>query len=240
MKEGRKGKLYGIGVGPGDPELMTLRAVKLIEKSGVIAYPVSKRGEEGTALEIVKGAADISGKKIVELLFSMNPDDNVRKKCRADAIGELISILDSGTDVAMITLGDVAVYSTYMYLDKKIREAGFETEAVPGIPSFCSGAASARLPLMIGNESLAVISMAKNNDEIGKALSFSDNVVAMKARNSMDKILDAMESEGLGAENATVVSNVGMDGEYIGPIDRERKYGYFTTVIIKKKAGDGE
>ncbi len=240
MKHNEKGKLYGIGVGPGDSELMTLKSVRLIEKSGVIAYPVSKKGEEGTALEIVKGAVDISGKKIVELLFSMDPDDNVRKKCRADAIGELISILDAGTDVAMITLGDVAVYSTYMYVDRKIREAGFETEVVPGIPSFCSGAASARLPLMIGNESLVVVSMAKNNDDLERALSGFDNVVVMKAWNSMDKILNAMKSNGLGAGNATVISNVGMDGEYIGPIVKGKKYGYFTTVIIKKKAGDEE
>ena len=84
-----KGKLYGIGTGPGDPKLLTLRAKELLEKSQVIAYPVRKVGEEGTALEIVKGAVDVSGKEIVELLFKMDPDDEVRKKCRAESIDRL-------------------------------------------------------------------------------------------------------------------------------------------------------
>ena len=81
-----KGKLYGIGVGPGNPDLMTLRAKELLEKAQVIAYPVKKLGEEGVALNIISQRVDVKGKEVVELLFSMNPDDEVRKKCRAEAM----------------------------------------------------------------------------------------------------------------------------------------------------------
>jgi precorrin-2/cobalt-factor-2 C20-methyltransferase len=235
------GKLYGIGVGPGDPELLTVKAKCMLEGAAVIAYPVNGRGEESTALEIVKGAVDISGKRVTELLFSMDPDDNVRRRCRSVAVKELTGLLDEGLDVAMVTLGDVGVYSTYMYVDREVKELGYETEVIPGIPSFCSGAAKARIPLMIGDEGLAVVSMAKNNMEsLESALSGFDNVVVMKAWNSMGTLLESMERHGIGKKNATVISNIGMDGEYVGPMDPERKYGYFTTVIVKRGNGEGE
>lgn len=231
-----KGKLYGIGVGPGNPGLMTVRAKELLEGAGVIAYPVRKLGEEGTALEIVKGAVDVSGKEVVELLFSMNPDDEVRRRCRAENIERMCAMLDEGKDIAMITLGDVAVYSTYMYLDREIRNRGYETEVVPGIPSFCHGAARAGLPLMIGEESLAVLSMAKHNlQKVEKAVDCMDNIVIMKAYASIREIAGMMERRGIPLSNATVMSNIGMEDEYVGPLDADREYGYFTTVLIKKE-----
>ena len=235
-----KGKLYGVSVGPGDPGLITVKAKELIDKSAVIAYPVNKRGEDSTALDIVKGATDISEKKILELLFSMNPDDEVRKACRSEAIKELAETLDSGVDVSMISLGDIGVYSTYMYVDDEIRKLGYETEVIPGITSFCGGAAEARVPLMIGNEDLTIIPMAKrDNTRLDSFLASSDNIVIMKAWDSMKVLADMMEKNGIPLKNATVISNVGMEGEYIGPIDVGREYGYFTTVIVKKnKNGD--
>ncbi|TQS81817.1 MAG: precorrin-2 C(20)-methyltransferase [Methanomethylophilus alvi] len=230
-----RGKLYGVGVGPGDPDLMTLKAKEVLEKCAVIAYPVKKLGEEGVALNIIKQRVDVSGKEIAELLFSMNPDDNVRKKCRAEALDRVCGMLDAGRDVAMVTLGDVAVYSTYMYIDREIRERGYETEVIPGIPSFCHGAALARLPLMIGEESLAVVSMAKHNlAKAEKALDSADNIVLMKAFSSIPDIIAMMRSRSIPLDRATVMSNIGMADEYIGPLDPERSYGYFTTVLIKK------
>jgi len=234
-----KGKLYGVSVGPGDPGLITVKAKELIDKSAVIAYPVNKRGEDSTALDIVKGATDISEKKILELLFSMNPDDEVRKACRSEAIKELAETLDSGVDVSMISLGDIGVYSTYMYVDDEIRKLGYETEVIPGITSFCGGAAEARVPLMIGNEDLTIIPMAKrDNTRLDSFLASSDNIVIMKAWDSMKVLADMMEKNGIPLKNATVISNVGMEGEYIGPIDVGREYGYFTTVIVKKNKNE--
>lgn len=230
------GKLYGIGVGPGDTGLMTLRAKELLDECDVIAYPVKKLGEGSVALDIIKPAVDLSGKEIEEFLFSMDPDDSVREKCRADAMDRMCSFLDRGKDIAMVTLGDVGVYSTYMYIDRAIRDRGYETEVVPGIPSFCHGAAVAGLPLMIGNEGLAVVPMAKENSKLlDVALDSFDNVVVMKAFKSIDRIAEMMESKGIPISCATVISNVGMDGEYVGPLVRDRQYGYFTTVLIKKR-----
>ena len=171
-----------------------------------------------------------------EFLFSMDPDDSVREKCRQEAMDKMCKLLDNGEDIAMVTLGDVGVYSTYMYIDRDIAERGYSTEVVPGIPSFCHGAALAGIPLMIGDEGLAVVPMAKGNTKLLEAaLDGFDNVVVMKAFKSIPVLIDMMSARGIPVENAVVVSNVGMDGEYIGPMDPKREYGYFTTVIIKKK-----
>lgn len=234
------GKLYGIGVGPGEPGLLTLRAKEVLEKAGVIAYPVKKPGEGSVALDIIKPSVDISEKSIEEFLFSMDPDDSVRERCREEAMDKMCRLLDNGEDIAMVTLGDVGVYSTYMYIDRQIRERGYDTEVIPGIPSFCHGAALAGVPLMIGNEGLAVVPVAKENTKLLQdALDNFDNIVVMKAFKSIRLLTEEMQARGIPPDRATVVSNVGMEGEYIGPMVLDREYGYFTTVIIKKK-GDKE
>ncbi len=149
-----RGTLFGIGVGPGDPELMSVKALRLLESTGAIAYPVNRAGGDSTALDIVKGLVDVSGKEVTELVFSMNPDKAVRRKCRAEAIDMVCSILSEGRDVAVPVLGDPAIYSTYMYMDREVASRGFPTEVVPGIPAMSSGAARASVPLVMGEESL--------------------------------------------------------------------------------------
>jgi precorrin-2/cobalt-factor-2 C20-methyltransferase len=229
------GKLYGIGVGPGDPKLLTVKAKETLERSAVIAYPIKKEGEDSVALEIVRKEVDISGKDVVALLFKMDPSEEVRGRCRAAALDRICAMLDEGKDVSMITLGDVSVYSTYMRINDEIAKRGYDTEIIPGIPSFCSGAAKAKLPLMIGNEGLAVVPSAEENRLIGEALDEFDNIVVMKAFNSIGKLASMMSDRGIPLSCATVISCVGMEDEYIGPMDTGRSYGYFTTVLIKKR-----
>ncbi len=230
------GKLYGIGVGPGDPGLLTIKAKQILDGCQVIGYPVKKAGEGSVALEIIKPNVDLSGKEIAEFLFSMDPDDSVREKCRAEAMSRMCDLLDKGKDIAMVTLGDVGVYSTYMYINDQIKARGYETEVVPGIPSFCHGAALANLPLMIGNEGLAIVPVAKENSALlADALDNFDNIVVMKAFKSIGMIASMLEERSIPLSCATVISNVGMEGEYVGPMVVDRDYGYFTTVLIKKE-----
>ena len=215
--------------------MLTVSAVEAIRSCQTICYPVKKPGEVSTALEIARSAVSLDGKEIVELVFSMDPDDSVRRASEKVALDKLCGVLASGKDVAMVVLGDIGVYSTYMYIDAAVRERGFQTRIVAGIPSFVYGASKAGMPLMLGNESFCVIPMAKDSsDRLDNALKTMDNIVVMKAFKSMDSIADLMESNGIPLEKATVISNLGMEGEYIGPIVRGREYGYFTTVIIKR------
>lgn len=230
-----KGKLFGVSVGPGDYKMITLRAKEALENSDIICFPAKAKGSSSFALSIIQQAIDITDKHIEELVFSMDRRDEVRRESENVAIKRMCQLMDEGHNIAMITIGDAGVYSTYMYTDARIRAMGYETEVIPGISSFTYGAAMARLPLMIGDESFCVIPMAKGNaDRLEKAIIDMDNIVVMKAFDSMDVIADILKKNGIPLETATVMCDVGTEKEYIGPIDLNREFGYFTTVLIKK------
>ena len=230
-----KGKLFGVSVGPGDYKMITLKAKEALENSDIICFPAKAKGSSSFALSIIQQAIDITDKHIEELVFSMDPRDEVRRESENVAIKRMCQLMDEGHNIAMITIGDAGVYSTYMYTDARIRAMGYETEVIPGISSFTYGAAMARLPLMIGDESFCVIPMAKGNaDRLEKAIIDMDNIVVMKAFDSMDVIADILKRNGIPLETATVMCDVGTEKEYIGPIDLNREFGYFTTVLIKK------
>lgn len=226
------GKLYGIGIGPGDPGLMTIKAKEILDDVKHIIAPVKNEGEESTALNIIKEKVDLSDKNIHRIVFLMEGGRQQFEKCGRDAGEQISEILEKGEDAAMISLGDISIYSTYMYLNDHIESKGYETEVVAGVTSFSYAAALAKIPLVQGSESLAVIT--PHGDMISKAVDHFDNIVIMKSGKSMAAITDVMEKNGILPENGVVVSRGGMDGQYIGPIDEKRDFNYFTTTIIKK------
>ena len=227
-----KGKLYGIGVGPGDPELMTLKARHLLKECDIVAVPVKKQGEDSVALRIAKGAVDIPREKLVEFVFPMSKDKTKWEQGHQAAAKELAKLLDAGKTVAMPVLGDVSIYSTYSYVHKLLLKEGYDVQMVPGIPSFCAGACAADTAIAEGEEAFGVIPSVKGMEEVEKCLDVFDNLVIMKAGSYMKEIAGLLKARGM-EHCATVIGNVGMAGEYIGPILSDREYGYFTTVIIK-------
>ena len=229
-----KGKLYGIGVGPGDPELMTLKAKRLIEECDIVAVPVKKEGEESVALNIARGAASVPEKKVRRILFTMNKDKAKREECRQAAAEAIMEYLDAGQSVAMPVLGDVGIYSTYSYVHKKLIQAGYEVQMISGIPSFCAGASKANISIVEGNEGFGVIPSLKGIDQVKKAMGVFDNLVIMKVGSHVKEVYDILKAEGK-EDNAIIISNVGMEGEYVGPLLPDREYGYFTTMIIKSE-----
>ncbi|MDO4975827.1 MAG: precorrin-2 C(20)-methyltransferase [Eubacteriales bacterium] len=229
-----KGKLYGIGVGPGDPELLTLKAKRLIEECDYVAVPVKKAGEDSVALNIAKGAVEIPEDKVIEILFTMNKDKEKREKCRQEAANEIAKILDEGHSIAMLALGDIGIYSTYSYVHKRLINAGYEVQMISGIPSFCAGASTANISIVEGNEGFGVIPSLKGIDQVEKAMAVFDNLVIMKVGNHVKEVYDILKAQGK-EDNAIIISNVGMEGEYVGPLLPEREYGYFTTMIIKNE-----
>ncbi len=227
------GKLYGVGVGPGDSKLLTLKAKEVLESVDVIAVPVKAPGEVSTALSIVRPVVDLKNKEIMPVIFKMEHSPEKRAECRKQAAGQLMEQLDMGKDVAMIVLGDISVYSTYHLAFKYIREKGYETENIPGISAFSGGAALAQTSLVEGNQNMMVISSLKGTEALEAALKACDNLVVMKAGSSMAKIIEILKTQGL-EDKTVVLSNIGMDDAYIGPPVENREYGYFTTLIIKK------
>ena len=138
--EKRIGIFYGVSVGPGDPELMTLQAVRRLENCPVIAAPQTPKGGM-LALDIAKGAVDLSGKTILPLRFAMSLDPAVQKAAHIEAARAVKEYLDAGQDVAMLNLGDVSVYATFGYLQEILEAEGCKTVMLPGVTSFCAAAA---------------------------------------------------------------------------------------------------
>ena len=229
------GTLYGVSVGPGDPKMLTLKAKEIIESSDIVCFPVVKKGGKSTALNIIKDVVDLSRCELKEIFFSMSTDIAEIKRSEMDAAEEIASMLDEEKNVSLITLGDAGVYSTYMYVNDILLKKGYHTEVIAGISAFIYGAARARLPLMLEDETLCIVPMARNNiQRLDDAIRDNDNVVLMKAFGSIGTIGELLDKHNIPFKNATVMSNIGMDDEYVGPLDTERDYGYFTTVLIKR------
>jgi precorrin-2/cobalt-factor-2 C20-methyltransferase len=230
-----KGKLYGIGVGPGDPELVTLKAKRLLGEVDCVAIPKTAAEKESLALSIVSGLIE-EKKDILELLFPMSFNERLLEDSWNKAVEKIRSRLDAGKDVAFITLGDPTVYSTYMYLHKILKQQGYETEIVPGITSFCASAARAGISLAENRESLAVVPSAYDCRDIDKILDNFENVVLMKISRKFSELREKLKEKGLD-DKAVLVSKCGLEGEMIefdlGKVNEET-LSYFTTMIIKK------
>ena len=229
-----KGRLYGIGVGPGDSELLTLKAVRIIKECDIVLAPRKSEDDDSTALRIVEGAIDLKDKEVLLPIFARSKATESFWEYGRKASQEIVDLLAQGKDIAFITLGDVSIYSTFYYMQTYVKEKGYEVVIIPGISSFSAGAAMAGIPLVLGMENLIVMPSIGDKDKLRDAIGKFDNLVIMKAGKNIPLLLDMMEEKGVPSERATVISNVGMDGEYIGPMDRNREYGYFTTVIISK------
>ena len=141
-----QGMIYGIGVGPGDPELMTLKAVRLLREVDVIAIP-GKEKETCTAYQIALGAVpEIDEKEIIPVVFPMTKNESVLKESHEAAVKSLSALMDQGKTVAFLTLGDVTVYSTYGYVHQKLLNLGYESVLINGVPSFCARRQSSGSP----------------------------------------------------------------------------------------------
>lgn len=230
-----KGKLYGIGVGPGDPELITLKAKRILNSADYIAVPKTAMEKESLALKIAAGVLD-SKKEILELLFPMSFDSKVLEDSWTKVVESVKKKLDDGKTVAFVTLGDPTVYSTYMYIHKEFAKMGYETEIIPGVTSFCASAARAGISLGENKEAIAIVPSAYECDELDNILESFDSVVLMKVAKKFGYLRDKLISSGL-ANNTVLVSKCSQEDEMIEfDIEKvdESKLSYFTTMIIKK------
>ncbi len=197
-------KLYGVGVGPGDKELLTLKAVKTIEMCDVIVSPSAMKGGKSIALGIAEDFIS-EDKEIMIKQFPMGGEEQEEKIYEAfKAIEEK---LKEGKNVAFLTLGDPFVYSTYIYLLKYIEEHGFEVETIPGITSFCASASLAQKPLVIGDEPLLITPASRVSD-----IKDEKYVVIMKVYKREEEVLDVLDEKGF---NYVYVKKAGREGQEI-------------------------
>lgn len=228
----KRGKFYGIGVGVGDPENITVKATKKLHEVDVIVLPEAKSGEGSTAFNIVKEYVK-AGVEQMFLEFPMIKDVEARKVFRKNNADKISAELEKGKNVAFLTIGDPMTYSTYTYVLEHIAD-DVEVETVAGITSFNSIAARLNVPLMIGDEDLKVVSVNRKTD-IYKEIENNDNLVLMKISRNFEKIKKAIIETG-NKENAVIVSDCGKDNEVVyWDIEKVEEVPYFSTMILKKK-----
>ncbi len=231
------GKLYAVGVGPGEPELLTLKAVKAIKEAQVIAVPKGYAEKDSVALLII--APFIQGKEILELVFPMTDDKEVLNNSWKEAAAKISSLLKKGKNVVFATLGDPSLYSTFNYLKSTLQQyetEDFTVEIIPGINSFSAAASLLKVPLVEGSENMAVVSTPQNTSRLKEILGLFDTVVLLKVHRYFEQVLDCLKELGL-ENNGYYVSRCGSSQEYFSE-DLEtlagEKLDYLSMLIIKK------
>lgn len=226
-----KGELYGVGVGPGDPELMTLKAVRIINQCRYIAVPYSKSGRQ-VALDICKDY--LKDKVIIHVTTPMTYDSMEKELNYCEETKKLFDILDKGHDVVFVTLGDPTVYSTYTYIEKIAKKSDYKTHWVAGVTSFCAAAAALGIPLCEKDQPLTIIPGSYR--DVDDHNMFSGGVVFMKSGKKTKELVDDLNTHKKNID-CVLVENVGMNNERItkdlGRLPED--IGYFSMLIYKEK-----
>ena len=235
------GTLYGIGVGPGDPDFITLKAVKILEAVNVVFAAGSTKNDYSLALSIVQEHL-APGTEIRPLAFPMTQDQEALDRAWEDNAKVVLEALHQSMDVAFVTLGDPLTYSTYGYLVRTLQRLAPETSIVtiPGITAYNAAAARINLPLVEGKESLLVISGVSDQGSMRQLADCADNAVILKTYKDFDRICNMLDDLDL-KKQAVLVSRLGHEDERIeSDLEnlRGEKLPYLSLLIVKKNQAE--
>ena len=229
------GKLYGIGVGPGDPELLTVKAIKAIKELDVIIAPKTEKKDGSVALNIAREYLKEDA-HIEYLVFPMTvgfAKSDASWQANKDVI---MSFLAQGKNVGFLTIGDPMFFSTYIYVFRLLQQEDVEITTIPGIPAYCAIASATNTPIIEGDCVLSIIPANIAPERIRAALQHCDNAVLMKVYKDYPEVVDILQEEKM-AEQAILVSRCGLDDELIIKDitqDKNRKLNYLSTIITRK------
>ena len=231
------GCLYGVGVGPGDPELVTLKAMRVLQEVPVICVPQAETSRDSYALEIVRSYLDQEKQEILRLTFPTDDEEAAGEVWRgaANAVGERLS---NSQDVAFITEGDPMLYSTFSYvLDavcQNFPEA--QVEIIPGVSSVMAAAASAGVPLVTHGQRLAILPAVYGIDDLSEAIANYDTIVLMKVNRTLLQALANLEQLGLAGKGIYVRRASTAREEVVRDLTRlsSEDLDYFSLLIIKR------
>lgn len=232
------GRVFGVGVGPGDPELVTVKALRLVRASPVVAY-FAAIGRQSNARRAVACYLD-AGQCELQLTYpvtteALGPDQSYEALMGAfydESAERVASELDAGRDVAVLCEGDPLFYGSYMYLHNRLASR-YRAEVVPGVPSIMAGAATLGAPLVCRDEVLVVLSGVLPADELAARLAHADAAVVMKLGRNLAKVRAAVERAGLldrarYVERATMADQRSMPLAEVDPATAP----YFSMVVI--------
>lgn len=230
-----QGKFYGVGVGPGDPELLTVKAINTLKKVDAVIAPKTEKKSDSLALSIVQSYLR-ENTEIVYQTFPMVRDFAESKVVFEKNQKEILNLLDAGKNVAFLTLGDPMFYSTYIYVFQLLKESGIEIETVPGVPAFLSISSYIGKPVCFGNDILTVIPATASKEKISAALEFSDATVLMKVYKNFSEVVDLLSAENM-LDEAVLVSRQGLENEkIITDIENHKseKLNYLSTILTRR------
>lgn len=239
------GKLYVIGVGPGDPELLTLKAIRILKEVPCICVPKGKEEGSSLALSIIKKAINIEDKEIIEAHFPMKKTRSVSSSDTIDiqekwheTITNISNKLSRGIDMAFITLGDPTIYSTFFYLFNRLLSThkDLNLEIIPGISSINASASKAKISLGLADDKIAIIPATYSIDKLGEIIQKFDTIVLMKVHRVFDKIIELIKEMDL-LKNTVYIKRAAMEDERIfKDITKITKddLDYFSLLIITK------
>jgi len=231
-----KGKLFGIGVGPGDSKLLTVKAVEAIQSADIIITPKTEKKEGSVAYNIAKPY--ISDKtEILPMVFQMNNDMRaVEEQWRSNR--KLISEkLNEGKKLVFLTLGDPMLYSTYMYIFHALEDTEYEVETIPGIPAFLGIASYLNMPMAEWEETVLILPATADPEKIDRALEAADNAVIMKVYKNFGFIQEELRKHHL-IKRAVMVSRAGLPDEIVvrnlDELPADYKPNYLSTILTKR------
>ncbi|MGC9196275.1 MAG: precorrin-2 C(20)-methyltransferase, partial [Syntrophobacteraceae bacterium] len=235
------GTLYGIGVGPGDPELMTVKGAKVLERCSHVFVPKARSDNGSIALAIAVGYLR-QGCEVHELVFPMSADRGELSSHWAEAAEKVAQVLGRGEDGCFLTLGDPFLYSTYIYLVRSLRDRlpGVRVVTVPGITAFSAAASMAEFAVGEGSERVVIVPASDDLDAVREALAPGGTVILMKVGRRLAALLDLIGEAGL-LERAVYVSRAGLEGQEVCTdllkLRRERVQADYLSILLVHAGG---
>ena len=234
---GKNGRLYGIGVGPGDPELLTVKAQRLLQRVEAICFTQLDDGRESYALSVVRGFLPEAKPEFIQITVPSD-DTPVSEETWRDAADQVDVRLRKGQDVAFITEGDPMLYSEFSNLLASVRSAypDLTIEVIPGVSSVMAAAASAGVSLVTRGQRLAILPAVYGIDDLREAITNYDTIVLMEVNRTLLQALANLENLGLAGKAIYVRRATTQREEVVQEIHQltEEDLDYFSLLIIKR------
>lgn len=231
------GTLYGIGIGPGDPELMTVKGVRILQTCRHIFVPRARIAAQSLAFAIAEHYIQ-PGSKLARIEFPVTRDPAELQRQWEENARQIADALQTGEDACYLTLGDTMLYSTYVYLLRALRSQLPDVQiiTIPGVNSVGAAAALAEFPLGIGDRSLTILPVTDDLQEIEHALHTHGTLILMKIGKRLHRVLELLENQGV-IEKAVFVARAGLDGQRLVTDVRQLKdqppeAGHMSIILI--------
>ena len=236
-------KLFCVGCGPGDPELLTIRALNLIKEADVIFVPTSKSDKPSIALSIVAKYINKTT-KIINLVFPMIKDKDSLKDYWEKNTSEISQMVRTGKKTVYLTVGDPSLYSTWIYIHRELKKnhKDIQIEIIPGITSIFAFAAESKISLVEGNEHLSIVPACYDLNKVKNTVKSSDTIVFLKDGRYFDNVIEMLPDAGFGEESQIAIAQDVSTKENILEIKhlkdlkgkKQPSQKYFSIMVVKR------